>query len=124
MKKICPSCGRNRRLDKKYYNLKGRNNGKQIECIDCQTDRNKRARQTEYFRRLKRKRDKKWKIENQDYMKKYNADYYKKNKERIMSRRNTESILIIENGSKKKINKPSSHKNIPDDIIIDPKRRE
>lgn len=76
------------------------------------------------YKNLKAKRDRKWKQENKDHIKKYNADYYKKNKERIMSRRNTESILIIENPSKKKINKSSSTKKNTYDIVIDPKRKE
>jgi SRSO17 transposase len=124
MKKVCPSCGRNRRLDKKYYNNRSRPNKKNGECKDCQSDRNKRSKQMIRYKNLKAKRDRKWKQENKDHIKKYNADYYKKNKERIMSRRNTESILIIENPSKKKINKSSSTKKNTYDIVIDPKRKE
>lgn len=124
MKKVCPSCGRNRRLDKKYYNNSSRPNKKNGECKDCQRDRNKRSKQMIRYKNLKAKRDRKWKQENKDHIKKYNTDYYKKNKERIMSRRNTESILIIENPSKKKINKSSSTKKNTYDIVIDPKRKE
>jgi hypothetical protein len=124
MKKICPTCGKNRRLDKKYYNNKSRTNGKQVECKDCQRDRNNRLKQTERYKILKRKRDKKWKNENKVKVKKYNSEYYKKYKERIMSRRNTESILIIENGNKKKINTSRPiRKKYPDDIVINPQRK-
>lgn len=124
MKRICPSCGKNRRLDKKYYNNRDRSNGKQVECIDCQILRNKSAKQTERYKIFKRKRDKRWKQDNRDYVKKYNSEYYKRHKERIMSRRNTESILIIENGSKKKINRTSNNQKKYGDIIINPKRKE
>ena len=127
MKRICPSCGKNRRLDKKYYNNRSRTNGKQVECIDCQTLRNKGLKQTERYKYFKRKRDKKWKRDNVDHIKKYNSEYYKRHKERIMSRRNTESILIIENGrknSKKKINRTSNNQKKYGDIIINPKRKE
>jgi len=123
MKRICPTCGKNRKFGK-YYNNRSRSNGKQVECKDCQTIRNKQDRQTLRYKIFKRKRDKKWKENNRDKIKKYNADYYKRNKERIMSRRNTESILIVENGSKKKINRSRHHiKKYIDDIVIDPKRR-
>jgi hypothetical protein len=124
MKRICPSCGKNRRLERKYYNNIYRSNGKQVECIDCQNFRNKSAKQTERYKTLKRKRDKKWKQDNRNHLKKYNSEYYKKYKERIMSRRNTESILIIENGSKKKINRTSNNQKKYGDIIINPKRKE
>lgn len=123
MKRICPTCGKNRKFGK-YYNNRSRSNGKQVECKDCQTIRNKQDRQTLRYKIFKRKRDKKWKENNRDKVKKYNADYYKRNKERIISRRNTESILIVENGSKKKINRSRHHiKKHIDDIVIDPKRR-
>ena len=124
MKKVCPTCGRNRRLDKQYYNNRSRPNKKNGECKDCQSDRNRRDRQSLRYKILKRKRDKKWKQDNKDHVKNYNANYYRKNKERIMSRRNTESILIIENPDKKKINKSSSTKKNSYDIVIDPKRIE
>jgi len=124
MKKVCPTCGRNRRLDKQYYNNRSRPNKKNGECKDCQSDRNRRDRQSLRYKILKRKRDKKWKQDNKDHVKNYNANYYRKNKERIMSRRNTESILIIENPDKKKINKSSSTKKNSYDIVIDPKRKE
>ena len=124
MKRICPSCGKNRRLDKKYYNNRSRTNGKQVECIACQTIRNKGLKQTERYKYFKRKRDKKWKRDNIDHIKKYNSEYYKRHKERIMSRRNTESILIIDNGGKKKINTSRPiRKKYPDDIIINPQRK-
>lgn len=124
MKKICPTCGKNRRLDKKYYNNKSRTNGKQVECKECQRDRNNRAKQTERYKIFKRKRDKKWKQGNRDKVKNYNSEYYKKYKERIMSRRNTESILIIENGNKKKINTSRPiQKKYTDDIVINPQRK-
>lgn len=123
MKRICPTCERNRKFGK-YYNNKSRISGKQVECKDCQTIRNKQDRQTIRYKIFKRKRDKKWKENNRDKVKRYNADYYRSNKERIMSRRNTESILIVENGSKKKINRSRHHiKKYIDDIVIDPKRR-
>jgi len=123
MKRVCPNCGRNRKFGK-YYNHRGRSNGKQVECKDCQTDRNKRLKQTNRYKILKRKRDENWKEKNKDWMKKYNAEYYRKNKEQIMSRRNTESILIVENGSKKKINRSRRIiKKYKDDIVIDPKRK-
>jgi len=123
MKRICPTCERNRKFGK-YYNNKSRISGKQVECKDCQTIRNKQDRQTIRYKIFKRKRDKKWKENNRDKVKRYNADYYRSNKERIMSRRNTESILIVENGSKKKINRSRHHiKKHTDDIVIDPKRR-
>lgn len=124
MKKVCPTCGRNRRLDKQYYNNRSRPNKKSGECKDCQSDRNRRDRRTLRYKILKRKSNKKWRQDNKDHVKNYNADYYRKNKERIMSRRNTESILIIENPDKKKINKSSSTKKNSYDIIIDPKRKE
>jgi len=94
-------------------------------CKDCQLTRNKEDRKTENYRKLKRIRDKKWKQDNKDWMKDYNAQYYKKYKERVMARRNTESILIIENGSKKSINRTRNKtpKYIPDDIVINPQRR-
>jgi hypothetical protein len=124
MKRTCPTCGKNRRLDKKYYNNKSRTNGKQVECKDCQSDRNNRLKQTERYKIFKRKRDRKWKQENRDKVKNYNAEYYKKYKERIMSRRNTESILIIDNGDKKKINTSRPiRKKYPDDIVINPQRK-
>lgn len=123
MKKICPTCGRNRKFGK-YYNNRSRTSGKQVECKDCQTIRNKQDRQTLRYKIFKRKRDKKWKENNRDKIKRYNAGYYRRNKERIMSRRNTESILIVENGSKKKINRSRPYiKKQTDDIVIDPKRR-
>jgi len=124
MKKICPTCGKNRRLDKKYYNNRSRTNGKQVECKDCQRDRNNRLKQTERYKILKRKRDKRWKRENKIKVKNYNAEYYKKYKERIISRRNTESILIIDNGDKKKINTSRPiRKKYTDDIVINPQRK-
>ena len=123
MKKVCPTCGRNRRIDKKYYNNRSRSDGKQSECKDCQVIRNKGIIKKPSYYISKRKRDRNWREHNKDHVKKYNADYYRRNKERIMSRRNTESILIIENPSKKKINKSSSNKNFPD-IVINPQRKE
>jgi len=125
MKKRCPECGRNRRLDKRFYNNKSTKDKKQGICKDCQLTRNKEDRKTENYRKLKRIRDKKWKQDNKDWMKDYNAQYYKKYKERVMARRNTESILIIENGSKKSINRTRNKtpKYIPDDIVINPQRR-
>ena len=124
MKKRCPSCGRSRRLDKRYYNNSSRTNGKQDECIDCQKSRNGEASKTEKYKKMKRVANKNWRRRNREHVSNYNASYYEKNKERIMSRRNTESIVIIENGSKKNINKDSSNKkqNYIPDIVINPRR--
>lgn len=124
MKKVCPDCGRNRRIDKRYYKHHARRLKCQDVCKDCQKAREVEYHKTPKYRELKRKRDKKWYQKNRDQKKKYNSDYYKKNKERIMSRRNTESILIIENPSKKKINTSRyQRKNITDDIVINPQRK-
>ena len=125
MKKICPGCGRNRRLDRKYHNNKTRSDGKQVYCRDCQRDLEKQASRTEHWKILKRKRENRWRRKNKETVKKYNADYYARHKERIMSRRNTESILIIENGSKKSINKSRRKtQKYTDDIVINPQRRD
>jgi len=123
MKKRCPGCGRNRKFGK-YYNNSYQPDGKQIQCKDCQRKRNAAARKTEHFRILKRKRDKNWKSKNRELVKESNKNYYQKHKERIMSRRNTESILIIENPDQKKINTSRYiHKNFQDDIVINPQRK-
>jgi len=121
MKKRCPACGRVRG-PKKYYNNSHQTDGKQIQCKDCQKKMN--ARKTENTRRLKRERDKKWKSENRDHVKEYNRIYYQKHKERIMSRRNTESIIIIENPDQKKINTSRyKTKKFRDEIVINPQRK-
>ncbi len=123
MKKICPACGRNRRLGR-FYNNRTRPDGKQDQCKECQRKRNQADRKTENYRVLKRKRDQKWKRENRISVQEYNAAYYKKHKERIMSRRNTESIIIIENPDQKKINTSRyKRKKIIDDIVINPQRK-
>lgn len=123
MKKVCPGCGRNRRL-RKYHNNSYQPDGKQIQCKDCQKARNSRASKTPHYKELKRDRDKNWKKNNRDSVKEYNRRYYIKHKERIISRRNTESILIIENPDQKKINTSSNRmKIIKDDIVINPQRK-
>lgn len=123
MKKVCPVCGRNRRLGK-YYNNSDRIDGKQDQCKDCQRARNKADKVTDRYRILKRSRDKKWKRDNKNSVKAYNSEYYRKYKDRIMSRRNTESILIIENPDQKKINTTRySRKKFQDDIVINPQRK-
>jgi hypothetical protein len=123
MKKRCPECGRLRRLGR-FYNNKSQPDGKQIQCKDCQKKRNAAAKKTEHYRVLKRKRDEKWKSKNRDHVQRYNRDYYQKNRERIISRRNTESIIIIENPDKKKINTSRRKtKKFKDDIVINPQRK-
>ena len=123
MKKRCPACGRLRRL-KRYYNNSFQPDGKQIQCKDCQKKRNAAARKTEHYRKLKKKRDKEWKNKNRELVKEYNSNYYQKHKERILSRRNTESIIIIENPDQKKINTSRViRKKYKDDIVINPQRK-
>jgi len=123
MKKICPGCGRNRRLGK-YYNNSYQPDGKQIHCKDCQKKRNAAARRTEHYRILKRKRDKDWKKKNKELVKESNRRYYLKHKDRIMSRRNTESIIIIENPDQEKINTSRySRKKYDGDIVLNPQRK-
>lgn len=123
MKKRCPTCGRNRRIGK-FYNNSFQTDGKQIQCKDCSKLMNINSRSKESSKILKRKRDKDWRKKNRILVKKYNTAYYNRHKERIMSRRKTESILIIENPSKKKINTSRyKRKNFKDDIVLNPQRK-
>lgn len=123
MKKICPECGRNRRVGK-FYKNSDRPDGKQDQCKDCQKKRGAAARKTEHYKLLKRKRDKDWKKKNKEQVKESNKNYYQKHKDRIMSRRNTESIIIIENPDQKKINTSRySRKKYDGDIVLNPQRK-
>jgi hypothetical protein len=127
MKKVCPKCGRNRNLEKKWYD-DNHNGGKQSCCKDCQSFRHKQYRQTLRYKILKKANNERYKKKNKDKIKKYNADYYRKNKERIMfnlkSRKLTESILIPENMEEKKINRTRYNRKTTDyNIVIDPKRK-
>lgn len=126
MKKLCPQCGRNRRIDKKWNSCSWK--GTQSVCKDCQSINNKRYRNHPKYKFLKKRIDKRYREKNKDKIKKYKAEYYQKNKQRILtdarSRKLTESVLIFENTDKKKINMtrykrdPSKH-----EIVIDPKRK-
>lgn len=123
MKKRCPACERLRRIGK-FYNNSFQPDGKQIQCKDCSKPMNIQSRMNESYKIGKRKRDKEWRKKNSILVQKYNSDYYQRNKERIKSRRNTESIIIIENPDKKKINTSRyNRKKFIDDIVINPQRK-
>lgn len=120
MKKICPGCGRNRRIGKFAKNT-SRKDGKQIYCRECQKNFVDSYHNTIRGYKKKKKANTDWKNRNKDHISEYNKKYYQKYKERIISRRNTISSRITENTGIKKINK--SRKVRYRDVVIDPKPR-
>ena len=120
MKKICPGCNRNRRIGRFARNTSMQDN-KQIYCRECQKKFVDSYQNTFKGYKKKLKANSAWKKNNKEHVSDYNKKYYQKYKERIMSRRNTESSRIVENTGQEKINK--SRKVRYKDIVIDPKPR-
>lgn len=120
MKKVCPSCKRNRRIGK-FAKNSSKPDGKQVYCRECQKKYVDSYQGTFKGLKKKRKANKNWKEKNKEHTKEYNKKYYAKYKERIISRRNTISSRIVENTGIKKINK--SRKVRYRDVVIDPKPR-
>ena len=120
MKKICPGCNRNRRIGRFARNTSMQDN-KQIYCRECQKKFVDSYQNTFKGYKKKLKANSEWKKNNKEHVSDYNKKYYQKYKERIMSRRNTESSRIVENTGQEKINK--SRKVRYKDIVIDPKPR-
>ena len=124
MKKICLSCGRNRKIGK-FGKLSRYPDGKNPYCRDCMRDKRNNYACSPVGRIKTQKAINKWKKKNKKQIKEYNKEYYIKNKERILynkrAREETECVLItedLEKTTKQKINKGRKLC-----IVIDPKRK-
>lgn len=118
MKKVCPCCGRNRKIGK-FGKRSDNPDGKNIYCRDCMKDKRVRYDCTPVGMVVKKKSVQKWKKNNQEHVKEYNQDYYQKNKSRILYNKKTRKCSIItEKHSQRKINKGRQVC-----IVIDPKRK-
>lgn len=107
MKKICKSCGRNRRIGR-FGKVVSNPDGKNGYCRQCMMEI-RRSYECTPKGNIKRKRDsKKWRNNHKDHIKEYNEKYYQRHRNRILfnlcSKRSTECILIPEN-TRKNINR-------------------
>lgn len=125
MKKICKRCGRNRKIGK-FGKQSRMSDGKNPYCRDCMRDIVRRYKSTIKGKLVQKISSKKWKKNNPEKVKRYNIEYYKKKKDRILynirSKKDTESILITENPKKSKQTKINKVRKVV--IEINPKRKE
>jgi hypothetical protein len=118
--KICGRCKVKKRIGLFGLN-KTTKDGKQLYCKDCFKMSRKKYSITPRAKSKDSKRVTLWKNNHKDKIKKYNAEYYLKNKELLKSKKNTECVMIIETPNNN-INRKRRNKRIcVMDIVIDPK---
>ena len=124
MKKICSGCGRNRRIGK-FARDSYRPDGKRIYCRDCISILNRRYRNSPMGRINHKKSVEKWRRTHKTAIKKYNQEYYRKNRRIIlynkMAREDTIPMLPIESYEHDPLMPTDKHGRVH--ITINPKRR-
>ena len=124
MKKICTGCGRNRRIGK-FARDSHRPDGKRIYCRDCISILNRRYRNSPIGRIKHQKSVEKWRRTHKTAIKKYNQEYYRKNRRIILynkkAREETIPMLPIESFEHEPIISPDKRDRVH--ISINPRRR-
>jgi len=112
-KKICKGCGRNRKIGK-FSKDSYKKDGKRIYCRDCISILNRRYRTSPIGRIKHKKSVDNWKKKNKAAIRKYNQEYYRKNKHIILynkrAREETECVLIVEKFESDSIMRPKNSK--------------
>lgn len=82
---------------------KNSRDGKQSYCLDCYRDKRREYSKTDHAKQLAEKRKKEYK--EQGKLKEYNKNYYDRNREFILAKKRTESVVVI-------TSVPSTEKNV------------
>lgn len=92
MSKECPLCEEcEPRVE--FGKNKNSKDGKQSYCLDCYRDKRRQYSKTNHAKRLARKRKNEYK--EQGKLKEYNKTYYDRNREFILAKKRTESVVVI-----------------------------
>jgi uncharacterized membrane protein len=106
---------------------KNSKDGKQSYCLDCYRDKRREYNKTDHAKQLAEKRKKEYK--EQGKLKEYNKTYYERNRQWILARKRTDSVVsIISNpstekfmdGKKKPVLKPSVEKKKRGRVTLNP----
>lgn len=127
MKKICKCCGRNRKIGK--FGIKSNSpDGRNPYCKDCMRDFTNKYKNSPKGKTNQLSCVQKYKEKNKDNIKKYNQQYYIKNKARILynkrCREDTECVNIFDEEPKKPKKKKINTSRKIYNIEINPKRKE
>ena len=97
MSKECPLC---EECEPRVQFGKNKNSrdGKQSYCLDCYRDKRRQYNKTNHAKRLARKRKNEYK--EQGKLKEYNQKYYERNREFILAKKRTESVVVITSDSR------------------------
>ena len=127
MSKECPLCEEcEPRV--KFGKNKNSRDGKQSYCLDCYRDKRREYSETDHAKQLAENRKKRYKEEGK--LKAYNKTYYDRNRQFILAKKRTESVVVISSvpstekftGLKHKpLIKPSTEKEKRGTITLNPK---
>ena len=77
---------------------KNSKDGKQCYCLDCYREKRREYNKTDHAKQLAKKRKKEYK--EQGKLKEYNKKYYDRNREFILAKKRTESVVVISSDSR------------------------
>ena len=106
---------------------KNSRDGKQSYCLDCYRDKRREYNKTDHAKQLAEKRKKEYK--KQGKLKEYNKTYYERNRQWILAKKRTESVVSITSdpstekfmdGKKKPVLKPSEEKKRRGRVTLNP----
>jgi predicted Zn-dependent protease len=125
--KKCAMCGESEPRVK-FGKNKNSKDGKQSYCLECYKKKRDQYNKTDHAKQLAKIRKDKYKKEGK--LKAYNKKYYERNKQFILAKKRTESVVTVTsvprvekimNPRRKSIIKPSEQKKKKGTIILDPK---
>ena len=95
--KKCPGC---EECEPRVQFGKNKNSkdGKQCYCLNCYKKKRREYSKTSHAKRLARKRKNEYK--EQGKLKEYNQKYYERNREFILAKKRTESVVVITDDSR------------------------
>jgi hypothetical protein len=127
MSKECPLCQESEPRVQFGKNKNSRD-GKQSYCLDCYRSKRRQYSKTDHAKQLAEKRKIQYKEEGK--LKEYNQKYYERNRQFILAKKRTESVVVISSvPSTEKIEdlrykpplKPSEEKKKRGKITLNPK---
>lgn len=112
----------------KFGKNKNSSDGKQSYCLDCYRDKRRNYNKTDHAKQLAEERKKRYKEEGK--IKAYNKKYYDLNRQFILAKKRTESVVVISSDSRaekimsprrKVLVKPSTIKEKRGVVTLNPK---
>lgn len=126
MSKECPLCEEcEPRVE--FGKNKNSRDGKQCYCLDCYRDKRRQYNKTSHAKELSEKRKNEYR--KQGKLKEYNKKYYERNREFILAKKRTESVVVItsdpraeklRDGKKKPLLKPREEKKKRGRVTLNP----